>query len=199
MKRRLLLLMMTLFAAGLAGCATEVIRKQPAEVVDLSGRWNDTDARMTAEEMIKTCLAGNWLGQFNKEKGRDPVVIIGTVVNRSSEHINSQVFVQDLEQSLVNSAKVKFVADKQARQEVREERQDQQLNSSPETRAQLVRETGADFMLQGSINSVKDETKGQYVVLFQVNLELVNLTTNEKTWIGQQKIKKLVKRPQYSM
>ena len=113
--------------------------------------------------------------------------------------INSLVFVQDLEQALVNAGKVKFVADKLARQEVREERQDQQVNSAPETRAQLVRETGADYMLQGSINSVKDETKGQYVILFQVNLELVNLTTNEKTWIGQQKIKKLVKRPQYSM
>jgi hypothetical protein len=181
-----------------SGCATEVIRKEPAEVVDLSGRWNDTDARMTAEDMIKTCLAGDWLGEFNKEKGRDPVVIVGTIVNRSHEHINSLVFVQDLEGALVNSGKVKFVADKQARQEVREERQEQQLNSAPETRAQLIRETGADFMLQGSVNSVKDETKGQYVILFQVNLELVNLTTNEKTWIGQQKIKKLVKRPQYS-
>jgi hypothetical protein len=199
MNRKALLLILVLVALGLAGCATEVIRKEPAEVVDLSGRWNDTDARMTAEDMIKNCLAGNWLSQFNKEKGRDPVVIIGTIVNRSHEHINSLVFVQDLEQALVNAGKVKFVADKLARQEVREERQDQQVNSAPETRAQLVRETGADYMLQGSINSVKDETKGQYVILFQVNLELVNLTTNEKTWIGQQKIKKLVKRPQYSM
>jgi penicillin-binding protein activator len=199
MSRNLFLLLMAVVVAGLAGCATEVIRKEPAEVVDLSGRWNDTDARMTAEDMIKTCLAGNWLGEFNKAQGRDPVVIVGTIVNRSSEHINSLVFVQDLEQALVNSGKVKFVADKQARQEVREERQDQQLNSALETRAQLIRETGADFMLQGSVNSVKDETKGKYVILFQVNLELVNLTTNEKTWIGQQKIKKLVKRPQYSM
>ena len=197
--KRAVLLIVVLAVSGLTGCATEVIRKQPAEVVDLSGRWNDTDARMTADDMIKSCLGSNWLGEFNKEKGRDPVVIIGTVVNRSHEHINSLVFVEDLEQALVNAGKVKFVADKQARQEVREERQDQQVNSSSETRAQLVRETGADFMLQGSINSVVDETKGQYVVLFQVNLELVNLTTNEKTWIGQQKIKKLVKRPKYSM
>jgi len=199
MNRTASLIVLALCVLGLAGCATEVIRKEPAEVVDLSGRWNDTDARLTAEEMIKTCLAGNWLGQFNKEKGRDPVVIIGTVVNRSHEHINSLVFVQDLEQALVNSGRVRFVADKLARQEVREERQDQQVNSAPETRAQLVRETGADYMLQGSINSVVDETRGQYAVLFQVNLELINLTTNEKMWIGQQKIKKLVKRPQYSL
>jgi hypothetical protein len=54
-------------------------------------------------------------------------------------------------------------------------------------------------MLQGTVNSVKDETKGQYAILFQVNLELVNLSSNEKAWIGQKKIKKLVKNPRYSM
>lgn len=193
------IIVLCFFALGLAGCATEVIRKDTAEVVDLSGRWNDTDARMVAEEMVKGCTDGRWIAQFNKDKGRDPVVIVGTVVNRSHEHINARVFVEDLEMALVNSGKVKFVADKGARTEVREERADQQENAAAATRARLVQETGADYMLQGSINSVKDETRGQYVIMFQANLELVDLTTNEKVWIGQKKIKKVVKRPKYSM
>lgn len=183
----------------LAGCSTQVIRKDVAEITDLSGRWNDTDARLVAEEMVRDCVAGLWVGNFNKEKGRDPVVIVGTVVNRSHEHINADVFVQDLEMSLVNAGKVRFVASKTERGELREERADQQLNAAVQTRAQMISETGADFMLQGSINSVKDETKGQYAIMFQSNLELINLTTNEKVWIGQKKIKKLVKRPQYSL
>jgi uncharacterized protein (TIGR02722 family) len=184
---------------GLTGCATQVIRKDTKDVVDLSGRWNDTDARMVAEEMVKTCTEGRWISQFNKDKGRDPVVIVGTVTNRSHEHINARVFTEDLEMALVNSGKVKFVAAKGERTEVRDERADQQVNSAAETRAKLVQETGADYMLQGSINSVKDETRGQYAIMFQANLELVDMTTNEKVWIGQKKIKKVVKRPQYSM
>ncbi|MBF0387166.1 MAG: penicillin-binding protein activator LpoB [Candidatus Omnitrophica bacterium] len=197
--RKVLLAVVILAGLGLAGCATEVIRKEPKEVVDLSGRWNDTDARLTAEEMIKSCLETAWLANFNKEKGRDPVVIVGTVNNRSHEHINSLVFVEDLEQTLVNSGKVRFVASSPERGEVRAERVDQLQNAAPETRAEMVREKGADFMLQGSINSIKDEIKGEYAVLFQVNLELVDMTTNEKVWIGQKKIKKLVKRPQYTI
>ncbi len=184
---------------GFTGCATEVIRKEPLEVVDLSGRWNDTDARMVADEMVKECTAGNWISSFNKDNGRDPVVIIGSVVNRSHEHIDSDVFVQDLEQALVNSGKVKFVADKSSRGEIRDERTDQQINAREATRAKLINETGADFILQGTVNSLKDETKGQYAILFQANLELVNLSTNEKVWLGQKKIKKLVKNPKYSM
>ncbi|NTV29176.1 MAG: penicillin-binding protein activator LpoB [Candidatus Omnitrophica bacterium] len=190
-----LIIMMFVFT----GCATEVIRKQPTEVVDFSGRWNDTDARMTAEEMIKQCLDSAWVGAFNKTKGRDPVVIIGTVVNRSHEHINADVFVDDLATALTNSGKVRFVAAKGERDEVREERADQQMNSAVESRAQMIRETGADYMLKGVVNSVKDETKGKYAILFQVNLELIDMTTNEKVWIGQKKIKKVVKNPEYSM
>jgi uncharacterized protein (TIGR02722 family) len=193
------IIVLCFMSLGLAGCATEVIRKDTKDVVDLSGRWNDTDARMVAEEMVKGCTDGRWIAEFNKDKGRDPVVIVGSVTNRSHEHINARVFVEDLEMALVNSGKVKFVADKGERTEVREERADQQQNSAVETRAQMIRETGADYMLQGSINSVKDETRGQYAIMFQANLELVDLTTNEKVWIGQKKIKKVVKRPQYSM
>ena len=197
--KKIMLMVMGLAAVGLAGCATEVVRREPQEVVDLSGRWNDTDARMAAEEMIHSCIEGNWLAGFNKAQGRDPVVIVGTVVNRSSEHIDANVFIEDLEQTLVNAGKVKFGAARGERGEVREERADQQMNASLETRAKMIQETGADFMLQGSVNSIKDETRGQYAILFQVNLELVNMTTNEKVWIGQKKIKKLVKRPAYSM
>ncbi len=194
-----LIVILCFLSLGFAGCATQVIRKDVKEVVDLSGRWNDTDARMVAEEMVKACTDGKWIAEFNKDKGRDPVVIVGSVTNRSHEHINARVFVEDLEMALVNSGKVKFVAAKPERMEVREERAEQQENSSPETRARLVQETGADYMLQGSINSVKDETRGQYVMMFQTNLELVDMTTNEKVWIGQKKIKKVVKRPKYSM
>ncbi len=196
---RYVLLIGLLAVIGVTGCSTKVIRKDPAEVVDFSGRWNDTDARMTAEEMIRACTSAPWVSLFNKEKGRDPVVIVGSVLNRTHEHIETSVFVKDLENSLINSGKVRFVADSSARSEVRAERQDQQVNAREETRARLIQETGADFMLQGTVNSVKDETRGKYAILFQVNLELVDLSTNEKVWSGQEKIKKVVKNPKYSM
>jgi uncharacterized protein (TIGR02722 family) len=184
--------------ASLAGCATQVVRKDPAEIIDLSGRWNDSDAQMTAEEMIRECLQAAWLGKFNKAEGRDPVVITGTIVNRSHEHIDAGIFVEDISRVLINSGKVRFVASDLDRQEVRQERLDQQENSAEATRALLRQETGADFMLKGDISSIKDEVKGRYAILYQVDLVLIDLTTNEKVWIGQKKIKKLVKNPKYS-
>ena len=51
---------------------------------------------------------------------------------------------------------------------------------------------GADFMLQGTINSIVDSYKKEQVVYYQVDLELTNLETNEVVWMGDKKIKKQV-------
>ena len=189
------------FTLGLlSGCASvKVTRTEVTKTVDLSGRWNDTDSRLVSEEMIKDCLARPWLGEFTTKAGKSPYVIVGGVLNRSSEHIDAQLFIKDLEADLLNSGKVKFVASKEPRQEIREERADQTRFSSKETAKAFGRESGADFMLQGTINSVTDELKGKSSILYQVNLELVNLETNEKAWIGQKKIKKIVSRSAFGL
>ena len=186
-----------------SGCshAPKVTRTDVDKPVDLSGRWNDTDSRMVSEEMIKDCLARPWYNHFNEKNHRIPVVIVGTINNRSYEHIDSETFLKDLEMSLLNSNQVTFVASKTERGEVREERDDQNTggNTDPETIRPKGKETGADYLLQGSIHFIKDEIKGKYAILYQVNLELVDLTTNRKAWIGEKQIKKIVERSQYSM
>lgn len=54
-------------------------------------------------------------------------------------------------------------------------------------------ENGADFILQGSINSIVDSYKRKKVTYYQVDLELTNIETNEVRWIGDKKIAKYIK------
>ncbi|MFN3551316.1 MAG: penicillin-binding protein activator LpoB [Endomicrobiia bacterium] len=179
------------------GCATtpKVSRIDVDEQVDLSGEWNDTDSQLVSAEMIKDALSRAWIDEFVSSKGQKPRVIVGTVKNRSHEHINTQTFVKDLERELINSGRVVFVASKEERQEIREEKLDQMMHASYLTRKQLGEEWGADFILQGQINTILDEAGNKKLKYYQVELELVNILTNEKVWIGQKKIKKLVQRP----
>jgi uncharacterized protein (TIGR02722 family) len=189
-------------AALILGCAgPKVKRTEVDETIDLSGRWNDTDSRLVAEEMIQDCLSRPWLKQFKADhSGKNPVVIVGTVLNRSHEHINTQVFVKNLERALINSGQVDFVASKEERKELREEKADMLKGfTDVETAKSISEETGADFMLKGAMNSVKDEVKGKYVILYQANLELIHLETNKKAWIGEKQIKKYVKRAKYGL
>jgi hypothetical protein len=181
-------------SAVLAGCSTapKVTRTDVDETIDLSGNWNDTDSRLTAEEMVRDCLARPWLDEFVAAKKEKPRVIVGTVLNKSSEHITTETFVKDLEREVLNSGRAKFVAAKTERDEVRDERTDQARNSSLKTAKSMGQEHGADYMLRGQINTIEDAAGKQVVKYYQVELELVDMLTNEQAWIGQKKIKKLV-------
>ncbi|MFA5689548.1 MAG: penicillin-binding protein activator LpoB [Kiritimatiellales bacterium] len=181
----------------LAGCATKVSRVGVDETIDLSGRWNDTDSRLVAEQMIAEVFAHSWASAFTAAKGRKPVVIVGTIRNLSAEHLETGVFIKDVERELVNSGKVKFVAASVERGELRQERLEQQQFATEETAKRLAAETGADFMLNGSIKTQLDTEGRNQVKFYQVDLEIVNIESNEKVWIGTKKIKKTVKRARF--
>ena len=202
MRTRIVMLLIGCCLFYMAGCSsTSVKRVAVDETIDFSGRWNDTDSRLTAKTIIEDVLRRSWVDDFREGKSRKPVVIVGTVKNKTEEQLNIDVFIKDLETALLNSGRVKFVASKDERGGVRDERvaQNTQGHTDPETITPMGQETGADFMLIGSINTLKDETGGRYVILYQVNMELVDMRTNEKVWIGQNLLKKVVKKSKYSL
>jgi uncharacterized protein (TIGR02722 family) len=184
---------LVLFVSG-CGHETKVTRVDAGVVTDLSGRWNDTDSRMVAEAMVKEALEYPWLGDFSRANRRQPVVVVGAVLNNSHEHINVQTFITDLERELTNSQKVMFVAGKGERDEVRTERKEQAMYASEETQKAPGKETGADYMMKGTIATILDEVDGTRAVLYQVDLQMIDLESNAKVWYGQKKIKKVVEK-----
>jgi len=184
----------------ISGCGTpQVDRIATDQTVDLSGRWNDSDSRLVAEQMIQEVLAHPWAGDYFARTGNKPVVIVGAIRNRSSEHLETGVFSKDIERELVNSGKIKFVANANERPEIRQERLEQQQFATEATAKNLAAETGADYMLQGSIKTQMDTEGRRQVKFYQTDLELIHMESNEKVWIGTKKIKKIVKRPRFKI
>jgi uncharacterized protein (TIGR02722 family) len=164
------------------------------EQKDISGSWNNTDSRLTAEQLTDDVLKAVWLTNFMQAKaGQKPVVICGFVDNKSHEHIEAETFIKDLEQAFIKTQKVRLVQAGKKREALRAERADQQTNASVSTMKKFGLEVGADYILQGSVNSIVDAHKRKKVVYYQVNLELTDMQTNEVVWIGDKKIAKYVK------
>lgn len=185
-----------LTALATAACAPKVTRIDPSAVTDLSGRWNDTDSRLVANELIRSSLTENWLRRYSDTHGGEaPAVIVGSFENRTLEHIPVNTFLKDLENAYVNSGAVKVVATRDERGEVREERADQQENARAETRNRMAQELGAKYMLQGTIEAIQDSQGREKVVYYQVDATLVDIESNQKVWTGQHKIKKYIERP----
>lgn len=183
----------TLFVAVLlTACSSGSVKRLDAnEEVALSDRWNDTDSRLVAEEMMGDMLTFPWFRDYNFSQKGNPTVIVQTIRNKSSEHIPVDTFINDIKRSLLRAGKVDFVVSGAERDEIRNEREEQELNAAPGTVAQFGLEQGAGFALSGTINSIVDSNGDQRVSFYQVDLKLIDMTTNREVWNGQKKIKKL--------
>ena len=170
-----------------------VTRVSPDQQIDLSGRWNDTDSKLVAKEMISDVLNRPWIREHEANTGKKPVVIIGWIKNKTSEHIQPETFVKNMEREFINSGVVRVVQDPEFREKLRVERSEQQEFAAQGTAKKWGMELGADYMMFGTINSTIDEYNNEKVVSYKVNLELSSIQSNEKVWIGDKEIKKYIK------
>ncbi|MFN2369852.1 MAG: penicillin-binding protein activator LpoB [Candidatus Krumholzibacteriia bacterium] len=187
-----------LVALALGGCSgKQVSRIDVQEQVDLSGQWNDVDSRQVSAALVTQITASPWVEDFIAESGKKPYLIVGTVRNKTPEHIPVKTFIADLERNFINGGRVRVVASAEERDEIRGERADQQEFASEATMKQWGREKGADFMLIGEMNALFDQEGGDQVKYYQVDSYLVDLEDNTKVWAGYEKIKKFVGKGKY--
>lgn len=190
------LLLAFLVMGTTAACGGKrVSRIDPGAVTDLSGRWNDTDSRLVANELITQTLSGPWVTRHTSASGgQPPAVIVGSFRNRTLEHIPVNTFIADLERAMINSGAVRMVASPDAREEIRAEREDQQEHARADTRARMAQELGANYMLQGEITAIEDQEGREKVVFYQIDATLTDLESNVRVWAGQHQIKKYIER-----
>lgn len=172
----------------------DVKRVDPAAVTDVDYKFNDTDARTVWQGMVNDSMFRGWIDRWMAEhNGQRPIIIVGPIKNNTQEYINTNLFTRNFEREMLNSGKVRVVSARNDRGELRDERFQGQEWNTPETRKIMRAELGADLMLLGDINDVQQRSlNGRTVVqYYQVNLDLTDIQTNEKAWIGSVDVKKV--------
>jgi penicillin-binding protein activator len=190
-----------LLLVAASGCFSKrVTRIEPSAVTDLSGRWNDTDSRLVANQLVEQTLGAGWARRYTDTHGGEaPTVVVGSFANRTMEHIAVGTFVKDIERALITTGAARVVASGEQRTEMRDERKDQQQNARADTRARQGQELGARYMLAGDLQAIEDVDGRERVVFYQVDASLIDLETNTKVWVGQHKIKKYVERARFGL
>jgi uncharacterized protein (TIGR02722 family) len=181
----------------------KVERVEASSLIDVSGYWNDSDVRIVCETLIRSCLESprvtRYIQQYSSEhSGKLPAVLVGGFKNDSSEHIDTSIIAKNMEAAIFNSGRLDFVSGGDVRQEIREERQDQQANASEETASALGYETGAKLLLTGAVKSIVDRAGKNTVRSYTVSAELTNVETNDLLWMDvNSEIKKVIKQSSY--
>jgi PBP1b-binding outer membrane lipoprotein LpoB len=184
--------------SGCGDTSTHVTRTESNAVRDLSGNWNATDSRVTAENLIADCTMRPWADVFKATNNRLPVVKVGRIkVVTNGDVINTEIFTNDLIRALVNSGKAEAVASNSENDQAREERKQQDVNASEATRKESFQETGADFLILGQINVQDDQDGAKKQKFYSTDLKMTDIKTQKQVWLGNWKIAKDVSRGAY--
>lgn len=194
--KRILSVGLLLSAGVMTSCqTTQGNYADPNKVEIVDDRWNETDARLTAEQMIGSALSKAWLKEFTREsQGKRPFVLVDDFENRTSEQIDTKAIFEAVRNELINSGQVRFL-DGAQRQKILEEYKYQQSGVVKQGAAKGPgKQQAADFFMVGAISSQEAEADGYKTVTYQVEMRLTNIESSEIVWTEIKKIKKQFRR-----
>ena len=156
----------------------------------MNDQWSETDMQVVVKSMVDSLVKHKAIANAQ----RPPVVMVTNLQNKTSEHIDTESIMDMVRVELTNSGEVSFV-DKQAREDVSNEYDYQNNGStSSETKKGPGGQIGADFIINGRLDSIVQEVGKDKSVYYKLTLNMTNLKTNIITWTNNKQIRKTFKK-----
>lgn len=156
---------------------------------DVSRGRTNSQAGQLAGEMIGECLSWAWVRAYRSSEGKKPVVSVGGIQDRTGTGADVQTIRDHVEAVLSRSDQVSFVAGRSSLTPAGETDVGPPDYASRDMINQIRSETGADFVLVGSISSLNQPDVGSASGC-QIHLEMINASTLAKVWGSSKKIEK---------
>lgn len=174
------------------GCASKKGYSDVNEKLVVGTRWSDTDNQEVAREIVKKALNSPWLSRV---KGGSPKVGVGKVRNLTSEEIDADALINFMQDELINSGKVTFIAnDASTRDAIDAEVARQETHTKSNERTEAGQQSGMQYLFQGDISSKTEQDADVKYVNYQANFKLINLKTTTIEWSGQHRLRKKYER-----
>ena len=145
---------------------------------DLTPYLNETDARVVCTDIVGQIIKSPRIERFSSQKGRDPVVTIGTIKDETGEFFDTQIIANSLKTAILKSGILEFMANKDVRNAMRNEVIDQTNHANEEQAKAIDDEDAADYMLTGSVKLVVQNNGKKQERTYVVNIELNDLQTH---------------------
>lgn len=156
----------------------------------MNDQWSETDMQVVVKALVDSMTSHASISNAKKM----PIVLVTHLQNKTSEHIDGQNIMDMVRVELTNSGKVAFI-DKEARGDISNEYDYQNSGMvSEETKKGPGGQTGADFIINGRLDSNVQEVGKDKSVYYKLTLNLTNLKTGLITWTNYKQIRKLYKK-----
>jgi penicillin-binding protein activator len=156
----------------------------------MNDQWSETDMQVSVKTMVNSLVNHQSIANANKM----PIVMVTNLQNKTSEHIDTQSIMDMVRVELTNSGRVAFV-DKEAREDISKEYDYQGSGMvSDETKKTKGGQIGADFIINGRLDSIVQEIGKEKTVYYKLTLNLTNLKTGIIAWTNHKEIRKAYKK-----
>lgn len=187
-------LLISLAAVTLFGCGPKAFVKgeyeDPNKENLMNDQWSETDMQVVVKSMVDSMIAHPAI----QNKKVPPVLMVTKLQNKTSEHIDTQSIMDMVRVELSKTGKVAFI-DKEAREDVADEYDYQGSGMVEEgTRKGPGGQIGADFIVNGRIDSIVQEVGKDKTVYYKITLNLTNLKTTMIAWTDNKQIRKAFKK-----
>ncbi|MGZ3691781.1 MAG: penicillin-binding protein activator LpoB [Pseudobdellovibrio sp.] len=162
----------------------------PARENLMNDQWSETDMQVSVKAMVESMVAHPAIANAQKM----PIVMVTNLQNKTSEHIDTQSIMDMIRVDLTNSGRVAFI-DKEAREDISNEYNYENSGIvSEETKKSAGGQTGADFIVNGRLDSIVQEVGKEKTVYYKLTLNMTNLKTGVIAWTNYKEIRKAYKK-----
>ena len=184
-------------ASVLSGCRATTREISPDETIHYDETYDFSDKKKIVNDLVDSLVLKSPLGSGEKR----PVVIMYNVANRTSEHISTSGITDDIRSELLSRGTARFV-NRLQRETIQNEMEYQYGgNVASSSRVEMGRQVGADYMITGTLRSIKKRQPDQVrlkrrtLQYYSLTLELTSLETGLIEWSDSAEIVREAAKP----
>jgi uncharacterized protein (TIGR02722 family) len=152
----------------------------------MNDQWSETDMQKSVADLVASMTSHSAIANARKP----PIVMVTKLQNKTNEHIDTQNIMDMVRVELSRGGRVAFV-DKEAREDVADEYNYQNSGMVSETTKKGPGgQIGADYIINGRLDSIVQEVGKDKTVYYKLTLNLTNLKTNIVEWTDYKQIRK---------
>lgn len=181
------LTLLLLAAAPLAACSTNTTYEDPEGIEILDTDFSYSDLKQIAQGITDSFLQSNVWG------GDVPRIVMGGVVNRTNQHIDTVNITDTIRTALIQSGKFSVLAGvgDAGINEINLEIGYQQSGAVDQAQAvELGKQLGAEYVFYGRFTTLAAQKGDVESLYYKFTLNAVNVTTRQIVWAQEKDLRK---------
>jgi uncharacterized protein (TIGR02722 family) len=180
----------------MTGCMASTKNLNPEEETHYDASYDFSDKAKIVDRLVTPLLSAPVFPVQEK-----PIMIVYPVVNETSEHISTGGITDDIRMKLVQSGRFRFVNESQRENIQKETNYQSQGYVDPAMRIEQGRQLGADYILGGTLRSIKKEQPKQWRlfkkerIYYSLDLSITDLKTGEIVYADQAELAREASKP----